>query len=191
MALYPATPVPQYPHEISEVWKTTITAFDGTNEQRRQKQLFPKYDMNIVYNTLTTAEFELIWDFYRARRGAYDAFYVYLRDVDDFDGLGVGVGDGAEDTFDLPGKSTSSQKIYLNGVEQTVTTHYSISAGTGNEAADQVVFVTAPGANVLITCDFAGYFRNRCRFAEDKLTRTQFVLAAYSTGIQLKGLRLF
>ncbi len=192
MALYPETPIPQYPYDITEVWKTTITPFDSGREQRRQKQVFPKYDMAFSYNTLTLTEFNLLWNFYHARRGAYAAFYVYLPDPDpaSWEGLGVGTGDGSTTIFDLPGKSASSQKIYINGEEQVVTVQYSILIGGGEESSDRVEFVTAPAENEIISCDFAGYMRNRCRFANDKMTRTQFAHALYSTGLELKGLAM-
>lgn len=192
MALYPETPIPQYPYDITEVWKTTITPFDSGREQRRQKQVFPKYDIAFSYNTLTLTEFNLLWNFYHARRGSYEAFYVYLPDQEPalWEGLGVGTGDGSTTIFDLPGKSTSSQKIYINGVEQVVTVQYSILIGGGAENSDRVRFVTAPAVNEIISCDFAGYMRNRCRFANDKMTRTQFAHALYSTGLELKGLAM-
>ena len=85
---------------------------------------------------------------------------------------------------------TSSQKIYINGVKQVVTVQYSILIGGGAESSDRVRFVTAPAVNEIISCDFAGYMRNRCRFANDKMTRTQFAHALYSTGLELKGLAM-
>ena len=188
MALYPEIPIPNFPYDLTENWKTIVSAFDSGKEQRRQKQIYAKYDMGFAYSVLSVAEVATLWNFYNARRGAYEAFYAYTPDLALWTGLYIGMGDGEETTFDIPGKNTAAQKIYIQDVEQTITDDYSILEGGGAEGADRVLFVEAPEVNAIITCDFAGRMRIRCRFEEDKLTKQNFTYQLFSTGIKLKGL---
>ena len=52
-------------------------------------------------------------------------------------------GDGVEDDFQLKATPTSVESVTVNGVEQTVTTNYTVSG-------DTVTFVTAPAADAII-----------------------------------------
>jgi hypothetical protein len=187
MALFPATPLPQYPYDISVVWKTIISAFDSGKEQRRQKQTYAKYDMSLTYNALHEADFQTLWNFYVARKGSFEAFYFYTLARFSWYGLFIWTGDGAIVTFDIPGKSTSAQVIYNNGIV-VPGGDYTIVTGGGMEGSDRVTFNTAPVLNAIITCDFTGFMRIRCRFEEDKLTKEAFDGALYRTGLKLKGL---
>lgn len=186
MAQFPETPAPSYPYELTPRWKTVTSVFDSGKEQRRKKELYAKYDVNLNYDLLSDSDFATLWNFYNARCGAYEAFYFYTVESAAWAGLFVGTGDGSAVTFDIPGKSTSSQKIYINGVEQT--TGHTHVVGGGTESSDRITFDTAPAENAIITCDFTGYMRIRCRFEEDKMTKLGFEVALYRTGLKLKGL---
>jgi hypothetical protein len=96
------------------------------------------------------------------------------------------LGDGDEDTFDIPGKSTSSQSIYLDGALQG--SGYTILTGGGVSSSDRVQFTSPPDIGVEISCSFTGLLRIRCRYAQDKLSREQFLEYMYKTGVELKGL---
>lgn len=186
MAQFPTTPVPQFPYDLVANWKTIISAFDSGKEQRRKKQLYAKYDVSLTYNVMTAANMALLWAFYQARNGSYEAFYFYTLESEAWTGLFVGIGDAATVTFDIPGKTTSAQVIYINGVVQT-TGHTHVTGG-GTESSDRITFDSAPALNAIITCDFTGYMRIRCRFDEDKMTKSRFAGALYRTGLKLKGL---
>jgi hypothetical protein len=61
--------------------------------------------------------------------------------------LSPATGDGVEDTFEIVSSGTSGVpvnlndvQVYVNDVLQTVTTDYSISAGTGTGGADEIIF---------------------------------------------------
>ncbi len=187
MAEFPTTPVPFAPLEISANWKTIISGFDSGVEQRRQKQTYPKYDVALTYAALLDADFMTLWNFYQSMKGALKAFYFYTLESSDWDGLFVGTGDDATVIFDIPGKDTTATLIYINGIAVD-SADYTLLTGGGLESADRVQFDTAPAANDIITCDFTGYMRIRCRFENDKMTRTEFAKAVYSTGLRLKGL---
>lgn len=187
MAQYPTSPAPQNPYSITANWKTITSPYDSGKEQRRQKQTYAKYDVTLAYNALSSANFQALWNFYAAQKGAYGAFYFYTLESADWDGIFIGTGDAANTAFDIPGKSTSAHVIYKNGLV-VAAADYTISAGGGAESADKITFDVAPVANAIITCDFTGFMRIRCRFEEDKLSKEGFAGRLYKTGIKLKGL---
>lgn len=187
MALFPESPVPSWSVVMKQRWRTLITPFDGANETRMQKDAYPKFDMAFTYKLLTKAEIQILWSFYNARRGAYQTFYAYALDTADYESLFIATADGVETIFDIPGKSTSEQAIYLDGLLQS--SGYSILTGGGTENSDRIEFASAPSEGKVITCDFTGYLRNRCRFQEDEMSWEWFSVACHTTGLQLKGLR--
>jgi len=194
MATYPETPRPIYPLTVTPVWKTLISLQGTGKEQRRQKSLFPVYDVIINYHALSAADAKTLWEFYMARKGAYEAFYIYdlalLADVSfNHTDQYCGTGDAATDTFDLPGRSTSSQVIYIDGATQSTPGDYSILTGGGVSNSDRVQFTSAPAEGAIITCDFAGFLRIRARFKEDRLDRDLFLTKLFRYGIELKGLK--
>ena len=193
MSTFPESPAPIYPLIVEPEWKTLVSGFDGGGEQRRQKQLFPKYNVVVGYDALTSSNAQTLWDFYMARKGAYEAFYIYdlalLASVaPNHDGQYCGTGDGATEIFDIPGRSTSSQSVYVDNVLQTITTDYVILTGGGESSADRIDFVSPPAAGEVITVDFTGFLRIRARFLEDKLPRELFMTNLFRYGIKLKGL---
>lgn len=70
-------------------------------------------------------------------------------------------------TYDLHGLTTSAQKIYIDGVLKTVSTHYSIASGGGAAGADRLTLVDYPAIGSLITSDFTGHLRIKGRFKDD------------------------
>ena len=193
MATFPESPVPNYPLTISQRWKTIVTGMDSGYEERTAKWLFSKYDVNVNYDTLSATEAQTLWNFYSARKGSYEAFYIYdlslialitKAHVDQY----IGTGDGTTEVFDIPGRSTSSQTIYADSVEQTLTTDYVILVGGGTSSSDRVDFVTPPDTGTIITADFSGYLRMRVRFAQDNMSYELFTTTLFKTGLEMKGL---
>jgi hypothetical protein len=190
MATYPETPYPQE-MDIEIEWKTIVAGLGSGSEQRKQKWTFPKYNVRIPYSSksLDDPEMQTLWDFYLARKGPFEAFYIYDFTLDvtmDYNAQYVGVGDGSTTIFDIPGRSTSAQAIYFDEVDQAAG--WSILTGGGASSSDRVSFSSAPAAGVIISCDFTGYLRMRCRFADDRLSRDSFLGIAFGFGIKLKGL---
>lgn len=68
----------------------------------------------------------------------------------------VGTGDGVEDEFLLDMKyiDESTLLVYVDGVLQTLTTHYSVS---GNESAPKITFVTPPPNTHAVTATYEFY----------------------------------
>jgi uncharacterized protein (TIGR02217 family) len=195
MAVWPeSNPKPQYPLRVTPVWQTQVVNLGTGNEQRRAAWLYPKFDVLVSYNAVTRTEVQTLYSFFLDRRGAYEAFHIYdlsllssISFAQDTP-LYCGTGNDSTTTFDLPGRSTSSVKIYLDGQEQVA--NYSILSGGGDSDADRVQFVTAPTTGQIVTTTFTGYLRMRVRFAEDYLSRDLFELRLFSFGsIPLKGLK--
>ena len=196
MAKFPETIVPNYSLVLTPKWQTLKTSLGSQFEQRAAKQLYPQFDVTVNFNAIPDHDDVMVlWDFYQARQGSYESFYIYdpqlhAATYPAHTGLYIGTGDGSTDIFDIPGRSTSSQSIYLDDVVQTVTTDYAILTGGGQESADRVDFVTAPTAGAIITCDFTGIMRIPVRFAADRLSFELFEASIYRTGaIELFGLR--
>jgi hypothetical protein len=193
MAVFPTTVDPAYPIIIKPTWDTLIKRMDSGAEQRRQKALYPTFDVTFSYKAISIANAQTIWDFFMARKGSFESFYWFdprpdMGAVTSYDNLFIGTGDASTVTFNLPGKSTSGQVIYVEGVTQELTTAYSILTGGGDGDADRVTFVTAPADSTSISCDFAGRLRINCRFAYDNLSQELFVRLLTNYGIELKGL---
>ena len=196
MAKFPESPVPNYTLTLTPKWRTQISALGDNYEQRTAKQLYPQFDVTVQFNAFPShTDMMILWDFYQARKGSYEGFYIYdpqlhAATYPAHEGLYIDTADGSTTTYDIPGRSTSSQSIYLDGVAQTLTTDYTISTGTGLESADQVAFVSAPAAGDIITCDFTGILRIPVRFEKDRLSFELFENDLYRTGqINLYGLR--
>lgn len=163
-----------------------MSKFDSGREQRRMKALQAVYDVELKYTTLKATEIQVLWSFYQARRGKWESFNIYDPLQAQWSNVYVGQGDGSSTIFDIPGKTTYSQEIYLDGVLQTGG--YSILTGGGLDNADRVSFANAPAINQIITCGFVGMLRIHCRFAEDIMERELFTVALYQTGLKLHGL---
>lgn len=191
MATWPESdPTPRYPFTITTRFNTLISTFDSGTEQRRQKLLYPQYDVVIKYGAITKTEAQTLYNFYIARQGSFESFFIYdlslllphsFAQTNQY----MGTGDGSTTTFDIPGRSTSSQTIYLDNADETASG--SILTGGGTSNSDRFQFTTAPGAGMIVTCDFTGYLRMRVRFQEDKLSRENFVRELYNINIKLKG----
>jgi len=193
MAVFPEDIDLSFPIIIEPEWDTLVSTFDSGAEQRRQKSLYPRFNVRFRLNGYSATDAQTVWDFYMARKGMFESFYFFDPALDggivtSYDDLFIGTGDGSTEVWDIPGKSTSSQVIYLDGATQTLTTDYVILTGGGDGSADRVDFVTAPTTGKAITCDFTGRLRINCRFAQDKLSKELFIRFLFRFGIELKGL---
>lgn len=193
MATFPESPIPIYPLIVTPRFKTGFSGMESGKEERTAVWLFPKYDVQVRYTGLSNSDAMTLWQFFIDRRGAHEAFYIYdlslLASVTKpHEGQYVGTGDGSTTTFDIPGRSTSSHDIYINGIEESES-NYSILTGGGASAADRVEFDTAPDEGAVITVDFYGYLRIRSRFQQDRLDQEMFMTNLFQYGgIKLEGL---
>jgi len=187
MQVYPTTPAPLYPYTITPVWRTLLSEFETGSEQRRSKWVFPVYDVNLQYPVLSATNSALLWAFYMARKGSAEAFWFYDLYSSAHIAHYVGVGNGTTDIFDLPGKSTSSRTLYVDG--SVVSSGFAYLTGGGDGSSDRVDFETAPALGAIITVSFTGYLRAKVRFEEDRLDRENFTINLFKYGIKLKGVK--
>ena len=124
-----------------------------------------------------------LWNFYKARRGAFDSFWTKFPTEKEVINEAVGTGNGIEKAFDLihfP-VDTASVKVYFNGMEQM--TGWTVANDLTLEKA-QITFSVVPGAGVVITSDYEFYFQ--VRFLEDKLSRALMSHKLLNMGIVLR-----
>lgn len=188
-----------FPMDIEFETKTLMSNFDGMGkEKRRRKFLFPRRNVKLTYSDrfLTRAQVRTLWQFYLDRGGAYEAFSFFVTappasaaasGLNTFEGEYIGVGDGVTTDFTLPGRSVQNELVYHDNVEY-IPSDYTIIPTGGADGADKITFVAAPAAGLVLTIDFTGVLRLRCRFMEDNLSYQDFYNIVARTGLELKGL---
>lgn len=191
MAKYPNSPVPSYEHVAASRWKTVISIFDDGNEQRRQKWTAPQYDITLQYNAIRATAMSTIWNFFEARKGAYEAFHYYIGEAwgekQDVKGAYIAVADGTATAFTLPCKDSCALTLYKNGSVLSTTT-YAVNTTAGTDDADTLSLAFTPSSGDVLTADFTGYQKVRCRFKDDTLARSLFDIGLYKMTVELKGL---
>jgi hypothetical protein len=187
MAVYPDySTVPQHePYEEEIQFRTLISNFDDLGEeQRKQKWLYPKRVINVKHMYVTKAQGRTIWEFYKARGGAYEAFNYFVPEATAYTNEYVGTGDGVTTAFNLPCKDISSRTVYINGSSVGAT----IATAAGSDGADLLRFGTPPTNAERITISFTGRLKVHCRFAEDNLSFEALYNRMISAGVKLQGL---
>lgn len=179
---------------ITPRWKTDIVELGGGNEQRRAAWLFPKFDVVVNYKALTSEHSETLWQFYMARRGAYEAFYIYdLAHItkpspilfSQATPLYCGTADGVTLIYDVPGRYTTDQTIYVDGVADGSA---SVLSGGGDGGSDRISWSSALSEGSIISATFTGSLRMKVRFERDELSRDMFEYRLFTYGsISLKG----
>lgn len=140
-----------------------ISTFSG-HEQRNINWSQSRGRWNVASGIKTKADMDTFIAFFRARQGRAVGFR--FKDWTDFQVTAgnIGTGDGSETAFQLRKQYISggvtvnreiikpvagSYTIYVDGVSQTETTHYTVDTTTGI-----VTFVSAPGNALEVTADF-------------------------------------
>jgi uncharacterized protein (TIGR02217 family) len=161
-------------------WQTTVVSLSTGFEQRNQDWPSQRCEYDISYGIDTKTEWYDVIKFFYARKGRARGFR--FKDWSDFESDGaqvLGTGNGVLTTFQLKKKYTSvvdyertitrpvsgTVLVYLNGVLQTLTTHYTINHETGI-----ITFVTPPPSSPVTTVTAEFEFDVPVRFDTDKLT---------------------
>lgn len=174
-------------HEEIE-FRTLKGVFEGVGqESRKQKWLYPKRHYTLQYNYITVAEARTLWEFYKARKGSYELFSLFLPWSNTYTEEYVGTGDGTTTAFNVPGKTISSYTFYQDTTTLTETTDYTIDATGGTDGEAELNLVVAAPAGERITCDFSGYLKVRVRFMDDIFSFDTFYNTLVTFGIKLKG----
>lgn len=65
---------PEYTFPTTATFKTLISTGEAGKERRRSKRSIQRGEWKLKFGYLTETEADLIWAFYLARKGAYEAF---------------------------------------------------------------------------------------------------------------------
>ncbi len=94
---------------------------------------------------------------------------------------------GIETDFSLPGRFVQNETVYHDSAPYS-DTDYTITQETGEDGADKIVFDDPVDAGFVLTIDFTGILRVKCRFMEDNLSYQDFYNVVSRVGLELKGL---
>ena len=180
------------------VYSTDVVVFGNGSEYRNANWSIPKYEYDIRYAVKSRTDLLNVVEFFNAQQG--QAFGFRVKDLWDYttatngkaahavDDITIGTGDGVVVAYQLvksyvKGASTVNRVITkpvsgtllieVNGVLQTITTHYTIDTTTGI-----VTFVTAPPNTHIVKAGFE--FDVPVRFGTDDLSTIRQML--YTTG---------
>jgi hypothetical protein len=81
MATYPTSPKIPFSVVKTPIWETVITKFKGLSEVRKSDYSTARYKFTFKYRNLTSAEKDIIRDFFIARNGSYESF-TFVNPVD-------------------------------------------------------------------------------------------------------------
>lgn len=180
---------PRRPFEQGMEFQTLTSDFEGGQETRKQKQLYPRRMLRLQYFKKDKADARTLWRFFQERKGKFGEFNLFYPFEDDSVGEYVGTGDGSQTSWNAPSKSAYSVTVYVDGTEQTGGgTDYTLTQEGGADGADLIEFVSAPSAGAQITMDFTGYLKVRCRFEDDLMEWQTFYNKLVTTGLKIKGL---
>jgi hypothetical protein len=132
-----------------------------------------------------------LWSFFESRKGAYEAFHYYIGEAWSqkytVSGAYIAVADGAATVYTLPCKDSCAVAVYKNGSVLSTTT-YAVNTTAGTDDADTLSLAFTPSSGDVLTMDYTGYQKVRCRFKEDSLSRTLWEKDIYKLTVELKGL---
>jgi hypothetical protein len=179
---------PENPLDQGMAFSTLVSSFDGGNESRKQKRLFPHRQLRLQYKHILKSEVRTLWRFHQERKGKLEAFNLFLPFEDDYVGEYVGTTDGSTLNWNAPSRLAYSVTVYVDGSEQVSGSDYTFSQEAGVDGADLIEFSSAPPAGAQITMDFSGYLKVRARFDDDLMRWQIFYNKLVSTGLKIQGL---
>jgi hypothetical protein len=195
MALYPDSIKYQNPVTIQAEQNVLISSFgDQSREQRKLKTSWPTRNIRIDYKNISISDMNTLLKFQTARGFQYELFtFIYPIELEtqEYDGEYIGTGDGSTATFNCPFKEASDYTIYVNNIEQTLTTDYAVSGSFGLDGVDTLTFETAsiPASGEVIKADFTGRLAVRCRYNKPMQVayRSWGNVSLCSASVELKG----
>jgi hypothetical protein len=191
MARFPlVSEVPfEAPVNVEIEWLTLVQEFEGTgSESRKQKRLYPRRNLNLIYRNINETHIRTLWEFYLARKGRYGEFRFIDRLVTTYSGEYVCTSDGSTTVWNLPSYQAQSRTLYYAGVAKTEGVDWNFTAMGGGDGEDKASLIIVPDSGVKITFDFTGQLVLTCRFAEDVMSYDAFYAVLFTTGLKLRGL---
>jgi hypothetical protein len=159
--------------------------------QVKRKWLYPKRNFSLKYQNILNDPLRVLEQFYMARNGGFSSFTFIMPDTETNDYVGeyVGTMDGSKVAFNLPCKDATGIKIYVDNIEQTLTTNYSLTLSGGADGVDLCTFVSAGSAGARVTIDFSGVLAVQCRFKDTiNFDRVRYSKSFNNFSVDLEGL---
>lgn len=183
--IFPITPnEAYYPNDDSISFSTLISPFESGKEQREKKWEKGKRTISIVcdYEIASDDLIDEVYEFYKARFGSWDSFWIKNPNSHEIKNEDVGDGDGNNKIFYLDNypADSNNMSIYFNGVLQE--SGY-VFLNDAVNSVSKITFTSAPSLGIKITATYDFYII--VRFAEDTLTRKQYARRLFQTGINL------
>lgn len=174
---------PEFGLKEDQEFSTLIFQADSGREKRRSKWSKPIRTLDCWLENENEEAVNSIWEFFKARKGKYDTFWVKFPTSFKVSAETVGIGNDSQTVFNLDyfPVDISSVKVYLNGILQVLG--YTVTNDLTNEVT-KITFSVAPGIGVAITADYEYYIQ--VRFDDDKLSRELVQYKLYNTTIKLK-----
>lgn len=175
---------------------TIVVKFDDKGvEQRKQKRAYVTRDVTLKYKEILKSDIRKIWQYQIDRGGSFEAFSLFLdtdlaeyMTTDIYEDEYVGSGDSAVTMFELPSKGATSYALKVNGTLKTESTHYNFTGEVGGDGEDRINFVSPPTSGEVITWDFTGFLKIRCRFQDDEMEFDDMFNLIMSSELKFRGL---
>lgn len=183
MSMEVLTFTPEFGLQEDVEYSTLIFQADSGKEKRRSKWSCPIRMLNCSLNNQSEDGVAFIWDFFKARKGKYDTFWVKFPTSYAVAGEAIGIGNGSQTVFNLDyfPIDTASIKVYIDGILQL--SGYTVTNDLTNEIA-KITFTVAPDTGAVVTVDYEYYIQ--VRFDDDKLSKELVQFKLYNSAIKLK-----
>ena len=173
---------PEFGMTESIRFKTYKTEFESGRKRTSSQWDKGLREFRLNLKFLTESEMNTIWDFYVARKGAYESFLIKMSHEYEITAEAIGSGNGVLTDFTLDEfpVDASSITLYDDGVEVagSVANNFSSESATAT-------YTAAPSG--VLTADYDFYFL--VRFAEDELSREMIAYQLLHTGMVLQEAR--
>jgi len=176
---------PEFGLEQSINFRTDIFEAETGIEQRAALWDVGLRSYSLSVQFLTQTDMNTIWDFYIARKGAYEAFWVKIPTEFQVSYESIGTGDGKTVAFlldEFPVDVSDNYTIYATGESVAGT----MSNNTATEKS-YFTFSIAPGVGKALHADYEFYFN--VRFAEDNMTRKLMAYQLLNADLKLVEVR--
>jgi len=166
--------IESYLSNRSTEWRTEISTFEDGSEQRRSKWSAARREFNLRLNPWSDQKTQEIWDFFNARKGAYEGFNFYQNIFWQY----VNTGDDATKIYTVHEAAyvALSTVMYLDGVATTAFAETTPASGI-------VTFTDNVPNGVVIRADYKHSIA--MRFVNDTLSFEEFSLALYRGDLAL------
>lgn len=178
-ALFPSFPGRAWPVKLAPEFNTKILPAASGREMRAAFNATPLWNIALVFEFLTRADYLVLSGFFMSVRGRWDSFLLNAGDDSIATNMPFAIGDGSTKAFQLCRLMGSFVEIVQNvGSISAVKEAGSVVAGYTVGATGIVTFTTAPAAGAELT--WSGTYYYRCRFDQDAADFEEFMSLLYS-----------